>query len=71
MSLGVGCADHRGFEHRYYSKTLKIDFDEKFCIYRKCRHRMKEHDGKTCKCNHRQTNIDGIGFTPSIVILEK
>lgn len=71
MSINIGAADHRGFEHRYHLKYgERLCFEDMYCIYRKCRHKMKEHDGKICKCKHKQTHFD-VGFTPSVVIFYK
>lgn len=77
MSINIGAADHRGFEHiyRFISENKNISdlrygefvFEEMYCVYRNCKHKMKEHDGKICKCKHKQTHFD-VGFTPSVVI---
>lgn len=45
-----------------------FDPDELECCYRNCRHKVKEHNGKKCKCKHIQNNIS-VGFEPKMVIL--
>lgn len=46
----------------------EFDKSELECLYRNCRHRMKEHDGKICKCRHFTADID-MGMTPKYIMI--
>ena len=50
-------------------KFMALDNDELICNYRNCRHKNIEHDGKKCKCRHKQNSIDNIGFQPKAIII--
>ena len=50
-------------------KKFEINENEQYCTYRNCKHLIKDHDGKKCKCKHRQSSITGIGFTPKYVMM--
>ena len=51
------------------TKYMEFDRDELQCIYRNCKHKNKEHDGKICKCKHITNEILGIGFQPTAIIM--
>ena len=58
MEVEVDCGN---FSMGYF------DNDELICSYRNCRHKLIDHDGKKCKCRHKQSDIS-VGFQPKAVI---